>query len=139
MIDRISICTERDSNRLKRFAHRLFKPWKARNSNDQSEILFSTTFQVIFPGDSSKAQEKYWREQAPAYTKGLILGHHGSSTSTSKELLKQMPSLKWAVASARFRRYGHPHWKVAELLKKHRIPLLKTEDWGHLHFLKSSN
>jgi competence protein ComEC len=45
-----------------------------------------------------------------------------------------MPGLRVAVASARERRYGHPHQETELILRKFRVPLLRTEDWGNIHF-----
>jgi competence protein ComEC len=64
----------------------------------------------------------------------LVLGHHGSRTSTSSLLLDHLPRLTAAVSSARFRKYGHPHARVRRDLAKRHIPLLRTEEWGNLHF-----
>ncbi|MBK7961611.1 MAG: hypothetical protein IPK04_10715 [Bdellovibrionales bacterium] len=64
--------------------------------------------------------------------KVLILGHHGSKTSTSEALLQRLPRLKFAIATARESRYGHPHFVVLNRLRQHRIPILRTEDWGHI-------
>lgn len=115
----------------------LFNGKTGRNSNDGSSVVYSRQFHVLIPGDSPKSMEKNWREYAPSNIEGLILGHHGSRTSTSRDLLEHLPNLRWTVASARERRYGHPHAQVRKLLREHRLPLLRTEDWGHLHFLKS--
>lgn len=90
---------------------------------------------VLTPGDSTSAEEKIWalRIQSLARTRILVLGHHGSRTSTSDELLHRLPQLRIAIASQRRRRYGHPHAEVVRRLEKHRVPLLLTEDWGTIH------
>lgn len=106
----------------------------SRNSNDLSHVLFLRDG-LLLPGDSPVAQEKIWSVgKELAQVRILLLGHHGSRTSTSEELLGRLPQLKIAVVSARAARYGHPHAKVLRRLRKFRIPLLKTEDWGHLWF-----
>jgi competence protein ComEC len=106
----------------------------AKNSNDLSHVLL--VFEnFLIPGDSTLQQEKIWSYNANMQNTGfLLLGHHGSRTSTSEELLSQLPHLKVAIASARFARYGHPHQEVVQRLKKHHVVLLKTEDWGNLWF-----
>ncbi len=106
------------------------------NPNDLSLVYQSSSHQVLFPGDSPIQREKQWMAEIRTPVRGIVLGHHGSKTSTSKALLDHLPDVKWAVASARKKKYGHPHAKVVLALKKRRIPLLKTEDWGHLHFIK---
>jgi competence protein ComEC len=91
---------------------------------------------VLAPGDSPRDQEKKWIRQMSdlASTRFFILGHHGSRTSTSKDLLAKIPHALMAVASSRFRRYGHPHAEVVRELDRARIPLLRTEEWGTIHF-----
>jgi len=109
-----------------------------KNSNGASSVVQSLEFNTLIPGDSPTSMEKWWLSESPASIHGLILGHHGSRTSTSMALLSHLPRLRWAVASARQRRYGHPHAQVLDRLRKRRIPLLRTEDWGHLHFMKAT-
>ncbi len=135
----ISLCPPESLRLWESSEKTLFHTQKASHSNDLSEVVFSKDFQTLIPGDSPKTQEKKWAASTPSSGRGLILGHHGSRTSTSSYLLDQLPDLKWAVASARVNRYGHPHLEVRERLKLRKIPLLKTEDWGHLHFQKNSD
>lgn len=89
---------------------------------------------ILLPGDSPKEAERFWLRRLPQKQKitWLIAGHHGSHTSTSAHLLKSLSSLKGAVASARKRRYGHPHEKTSFSLRKKGIPILSTNDWGHI-------
>lgn len=138
LIQNIPLCKEDDLRDLESQAKILFRPGHQASGNEASEVIYSKLFAAIIPGDSPRQQERIWAQGLPSLVvKGLILGHHGSRTSTSKALLERMPGLKWAVASARKLRYGHPHREVVEALKKEKVPLLKTEDWGHLHFLKN--
>ncbi len=106
-----------------------------KRSNDASSVVVSKNFGILIPGDATASTEKKWARHLSPKIQGLILGHHGSRTSTSELLLKRLPRLQWAVASARLRRYGHPHIQVVDHLRERKIPLLKTEDWGSLHFL----
>jgi len=107
-----------------------------RESNDRSHVILND--EILLPGDSTITMEKIWSSKLRGVqkTRLLLLGHHGSKTSTSKDLLVHMPILKMAVASARWKRYRHPHFLVEARLKQHRIPLLRTEDWGNLWFQK---
>jgi competence protein ComEC len=90
---------------------------------------------VLAPGDSPREQEKIWvhRLQGLDSTRYLILGHHGSRTSTSMDLLAHLPHVELAISSARYRRYRHPHPEVVRELRQARIPLLRTEEWGTIH------
>lgn len=108
-----------------------------KKTNDLSHVLLARG-KYLIPGDSTSTQEKVWSQRnSLAKTHLLLLGHHGSKTSTSNELLSQLPYLKIAVASARTSRYGHPHYEVVERLKKYKVLLLRTEDWGNLWFQDS--
>jgi len=111
---------------------------KHMSPNDTSRVWISRNEWFVIPGDSPKREEKIWRENIPhpSRIRILILGHHGSRTSTSDKTLLKMPHLEMAVSSARQVRFGHPHAEVVALLKKHHIALIRTEYWGHLHFLE---
>lgn len=107
-------------------------PQQARTANDASQVFQYR--QVLIPGDSSSTQERIWVQsllKAPP-ARVLVLGHHGSKTSTSEHLLQNQSGIKMAVSSARWKRYFHPHPQTQVRLKKFHIPLIRTEDWGHL-------
>ncbi len=104
-----------------------------KDTNSASHVVNYSNF--LMPGDSPKLQEHTWKEiNWIAQTRVLVLGHHGSRTSTSPELLDRLPHLQMAIASARWARYRHPHAETESLLKRHHIPLLRTEDWGNIWF-----
>jgi competence protein ComEC len=117
------------------FEHKNFSKRLPRSTNEESSIYLSSGF--LFPGDSPVRMEKIWMRQVPrSKVKYLVLGHHGSKTSTSEDLLNTLSFIQSAVVSARKAKYGHPHEKVTTRLRKKRlIPLLETEKWGNLWFL----
>lgn len=106
---------------------------EGNGSNDLSRVFTMNGF--LFPGDSTKKQEIRWSQNLPTPISGLLLGHHGSRTSSSNDLLDHLPNLKWTVVSARQKKYGHPHLEVILRLKKRKTPMLLTEHWGHIHFI----
>jgi competence protein ComEC len=114
-----------------------FKFWNPKTGSSANEL--SRVFlwrNVLIPGDSPIEQEKVWTRELAGLesTRWLIIGHHGSRTSTGPELLTRLGRLRGAIASARRSRYGHPHPEIRSRLEERRIPLLTTEDWGHIHF-----
>lgn len=115
--------------------HRSWDAPKSRDPNSSSDVFFSLNFKSLFPGDLPKKYELRIDPRDRARTRILILGHHGSQTSTSEKFLKSLPRLKMAIVSAREQKYHHPHPKTKALLRALSIPLLRTEDWGHIHFL----
>ncbi len=127
MLARLPSCREMNQPFLE------WSPTKAHSANSASRVFLWRD--VLIPGDSDKGQEAIWQSQLPktTFTRVLILGHHGSRTSTSKRLLLKLPNLKMAIASARQSRYGHPHPEVIQKLEEQKIPLLSTEHWGNIH------
>lgn len=112
----------------------LWIPKFARNTNEASIIFFEEN--ILMTGDSPIQQEKLWIQDLKylSHTRVLILGHHGSRTSTSTELLNRLNTLKFAIASVRYQKYRHPHPETLQRLSVANIPLLKTEDWGNIWF-----
>lgn len=98
-------------------------------SNDSSRVFLLRKRNLV-PGDSSQKQEAEWSKANLNLVDSLILGHHGSRTSTSPTLLKRLVNLKIAIASARKSRYGHPHKETNHKLKEHGVSVLSTNDWG---------
>ncbi len=112
-----------------------WQPLTGKSTNDFSVVSFDDSF--LLPGDSTILAEKKWTKEFKIInqTRILVLGHHGSRTSTSVGLLNQLPHLQLAIASARKARYGHPHAEVLLRLQKNKTPVLRTEDWGSIWFL----
>ncbi len=112
--------------------------WKGlikKKSNDWSRVFFDKEFNILIPGDSPSKQEKFWSEQnSPLIlrTRFLIVGHHGSQTSSSPFLLRHLPHLSMGLISSRKKRYGHPHLKTINNFKKIGVPLISTENWGNI-------
>jgi len=110
------------------------RPSLSKDSNSMSHVSQWNRF--LIPGDSPIHEESRWVPQLrhPERVEVLVLGHHGSRTSTSDMLLRHLPRLTMAVASARWVKYHHPHPEVIARLRRHHIALIKTEDWGNVWF-----
>ena len=107
---------------------------QARSSNESSQIFVHQGF--LIPGDAPISSENKWAARVQSLPiRHLLLGHHGSRTSTGAKLLTALPNLKHAIVSARYQRYRHPHEIVLRRLSKNKTPVLRTEHWGHLRFL----
>ena len=129
MIQRVPPCIAQNHSSIKE----LLWPDLAQpqNSNESSRI-FVIQKRVLIPGDSNQRMEKYWSTLVEDPIQILIAGHHGSFSSTSNFLLNSLPHLSLAVASARKRRYGHPHIQTVRRLNKKGVLLLSTEDFNHI-------
>lgn len=119
------------SFRVSKKSLRFYSKKKLFSRNDLSEV-WNYKDMVLIPGDSTRIAEKHWAKKLSGASSILIVGHHGSNTSSSEELFKYFRNLKLALVSARRSVYGHPHPKVMMRFKKAKVPLLTTEDWGHI-------
>ncbi|MCB9072411.1 MAG: hypothetical protein H6623_02225 [Bdellovibrionaceae bacterium] len=68
----------------------------------------------------------------------LLVGHHGSKTSSSLSLLHRLTNLESAIVSARKHKYGHPHFITQKKFRDLNVPLVDTETYGTLVFDISS-
>ncbi len=59
--------------------------------------------------------------------KVLVVGHHGSNTSTSQYLLDQEQFTSAIISSGYANRYGHPHPKVLKRLAQKEIQVYRTD------------
>lgn len=110
------------------------------NTKSRVFLLRKQDRSLLLPGDSTSKQEMFWsRRLSRNSVRYLALGHHGSQTSTSMSLLQALPHLRQAIASARRAKYGHPHRRVSLRLKRAGVALLRTEDWGSIHFEQQSS
>jgi competence protein ComEC len=102
------------------------------SDRNAASVVYVLANRVLISGDAPISEEKRWVRSLPQDLLVLLLGHHGSVTSTSETLLKWTQP-RMAIASARKKRYGHPHWKVQAKLKKYGVPLLTTETLGSIY------
>jgi competence protein ComEC len=84
------------------------------------------------PGDIDKKAERlllaYYGDELKSDV--LIVGHHGSKTSSSNEWLTQVDPEIAVVSSGFNNRYHHPHVNVLSRFQQHSIPLYNTADSG---------
>ena len=103
------------------------------DQNDDSIITKITVNQVsgLFSGDASQGIEKTIVESGTDLTADYILmGHHGSDTSTSEEWIKASRP-KFAIFSAgENNSYGHPGEEAIDRLRKQAIPIYGTIENG---------
>ena len=108
-----------------------FQVGHSASSNENSRVFVFGDF-ILIPGDSGGREEKSWSRHLKSKIKLLLLGHHGSRTSTSRALASRLPHLEMAIATARRARYGHPHREVTRRVQNLGASVLKTEDWGNI-------
>ncbi|MFO7895023.1 MAG: DNA internalization-related competence protein ComEC/Rec2 [Longimicrobiales bacterium] len=91
-------------------------------------------FEALLTGDAPAEVERalvrrYGRRLAADVLK---LGHHGSSTSTTPELLTASGAALALVSAGRGNRYGHPHPSVIERLEAAGVAVARTDRNGSI-------
>jgi competence protein ComEC len=62
------------------------------------------------------------------------LGHHGSKTANSEELLQAITPKLTVISAGRNNRYGHPNQEVIDRLDQLKIPHVSTQDKGMISY-----
>jgi DNA internalization-related competence protein ComEC/Rec2 len=89
----------------------------------------------LFTGDLPVSGEQIlMNRRLPVQADILKLGHHGSRTATSESWLKAVRPSIAIVSAGKNNRYGHPHVEVLRLLKKYRVPTIRTDQSGAIRF-----
>ena len=95
-----------------------------------SSIVIRTTYKeqsYLFMGDSEQENEnsRSWMQ-----TNVLKVGHHGSSTSSSKKFLEQINPKLIVISCGKNNDYGHPHKETMERFKKLGAEIYRTDESG---------
>ncbi len=102
------------------------------NANEGSLVLqiSSKNKNLLLTGDAPKKIE----EEVLKYLDGnldiLVVGHHGSNTSTSKKLLKCKKPKIGIISVGKKNPYNHPSTEVLRDLKESNILILRTDQRG---------
>ncbi|WP_211286599.1 lamin tail domain-containing protein [Petrotoga sibirica] len=94
----------------------------------------------LFAGDAERISEMDMIDNnIPLKADVLKVGHHGSSSSTSQEFLKEV-NPKYAIISVgKNNNYGHPSQEVLERLEKHKVDLFRTDLQGVIISISEGN
>jgi competence protein ComEC len=108
---------------------------KEENNNSIGLRLKYGNFSVLLTGDSEETERQWWLQRNPELVRDctiLKLAHHGSRNGTDLRWL-QVVRPELAVASmGRDNEFGHPHSETVSLLRRSRIPLLRTDQLGNI-------
>ena len=114
----------------------------SQNSNDNSVVirLVNGNNSFMFMGDAEETSEQDMISTGMNLDCDVLsLGHHGSASSTTWDLLEaSTPS--WAVISCgQDNSYGHPSAETMGKLKDMDIPVFRTDDQGTIIALSDGN
>lgn len=113
-------------------------PPLAQTTNDRSVVMFLTngSIRMLWMGDASALVERHLLEHYTNFfpVDVLKIGHHGSCTSSSSEFLSAAAPTYAVISVGAENRYGHPCGKVLERLGQLPTKILRTDQWGDIHF-----
>jgi competence protein ComEC len=113
-----------------------WQPQSTKNKNNDSLALLVSygASSALLAGDMEKKMEKFVATESPAANL-LKVAHHGSSSSTTQELLAAVKP-QFAVISVGYQNsFGHPRPDVLERLQESKVRTYRTDLFGAVTFL----
>ena len=105
-----------------------------------SSLVFKLAYgdvSFLFMGDAPARVERYLaRRYGPLLGSDvLVVGHHGSKTSTDPEFVAAVEPTYAVISAGADNRYGHPHEVVLETLTAAGVHILRTDQVGDIEFV----
>jgi len=100
------------------------------SENDDSLIIYTKigNQNILLMGDAEEEREKYILDTYNLNKVDILkVGHHGSKTSTSPELIKQVRPKISLISAGKNNLYGHPHKQTLETLKNSKILITQKD------------
>ena len=106
--------------------------------NNRSTVIKATygNFSCIITGDAERETErKLVDRQLDLFCDLYVVGHHGSSSSSSFRFVYTMkPNLAF-ISVGRDNKYGHPTKKVLKILEKNKVIVYRTDLQGTVNLI----
>ena len=112
------------------------------NLNNYSAVIKITygNSKFLFMGDAEKLSENELLENGYDLSCDILkIGHHGSSSSSSKTFLDATNPKIAIISCGKNNDYGHPHHQTLNELKKRKIQIYRTDVDGSVVFLSDGN
>lgn len=103
---------------------------KSKDENNESSIILKVRYNkadFLLMGDADIQTEKKIIKQYDVHADVLKVGHHGSYTSTSEQLLEKSNPQFAILSYDKKNPYGHPHQSVVKRLKRHGVMIYTTD------------
>lgn len=116
--------------------HPLEGGFSEENENSNSLVLMLDYLgeKFLFTGDLEDDAESILLEKYDLEADVLKVGHHGSSSSTSRKFLAAVDPTYAVIEAGEDNRYGHPHYEVLNLLENDDIRIYRTDQDGDITF-----
>jgi len=94
----------------------------------------------LFTGDAeSVSEQRMVNNGLPLQSMVLLVGHHGSRTSTTQVFLDAVDPMVAVISAGANNIHGHPHRDVVDRLNAAGIRILRTDERGHILFTTDGN
>lgn len=114
-------------------------PEATEDDNSLVVLLETSGFSMILPGDIGTSRERHLVKSSRLLGANILLAaHHGSSTSNSPEFLTRVNPDHLIVSTGDRRGALFPSTALRELVDKHQIRLLTTEEHGTIRIVGTS-
>lgn len=107
----------------------------ALNNNSIVAQLVYREFSMLFTGDiEEKAEKEILQDVNSNYLKATVLkvAHHGSKTSTTTEILKEIKPQVALIGVGKNNNFGHPSKETLEKLKNCNSKIYRTDESGEI-------
>lgn len=109
------------------------KTYQDSNNNSVAILLTYGNTRFLFTGDAEEQAEKdILATGIPLQADVYKAGHHGSSTSSSKDFLRAVSPTYSVISCAENNDYGHPHAEVLNNLRAMGIQVFRTDEQGSI-------
>jgi competence protein ComEC len=108
------------------------------NINDRSIVIYTNIggLNWLFTGDLEIEGEKSLISTYHNLNVDVLkVGHHGSHTSTTEELLEEIKPKYALISLGKNNLYGHPHQEVINRLEEREITIFRTDHHGAIRYM----
>ena len=113
-----------------------------KDANDMSAVIHLTfgNNSFLFTGDAeSESETDLVKAQIILKSDVLLVGHHGSNTSTSQAFLDKVNPKYAIIQSGKGNKYGHPTELVLKRLSEKGIKIYRNDEQGNIVFTSNGN
>ncbi len=103
------------------------------DANDRSTVIYVEInhLHYLFTGDISQTVERELYEKYQHLDVDVLkVAHHGSESSTSRELLKMIRPKVALISVGKDNFYGHPHQQTLQILKDYGVEIYRSDLQG---------
>lgn len=101
------------------------------NNNSVVVRLIYDNVSFLFTGDLEEEGERHLLSSGVDLKSNILkVGHHGSSTSSTREFLREVSPGVAVISAGRNSPYGFPALETLERLKEEGIFVIRTDEWG---------